>query len=158
MADERSGTSKSKPTWRGKAEPTTVARTKTSGYKWTERGSTPAAPARKRLGSRTYRVLGGLAAFAACLGMVIWLILMINPPEPAAVVLVGADYATNLAIPHNVMGWDGLKGIEQLSRTPRRWALFNPAELQLIRPRRTLERADQWAEVIADLKTGFRGK
>ena len=158
MQNERSGTSKSKPTWRGKPDPKPVARPKTSDYKWTERGSTPAAPARKRPGSRPYLVLGGLAAFAACLGMVIWLILMINPPEPAAVVLVGADYATNLAVPHNVMGREGLKGIEHLSRAPRRRVLFNPAELQLIRPRRTLERADQWDEVIADLKTGFREK
>src|SRR5205809_7832519 len=108
MADERTGTSR--PTWRGKGEPKPVARPTQSDYKWTERGAKPAA-ASKRPGSRPFRVLGGLAAFAACLGMVIWLILMINPPEPAAVVLVGADYATNLAIPHNVLGWEGLKGI-----------------------------------------------
>jgi hypothetical protein len=154
MADERSQSSR--PTWRGNAKPTPVARPKKTDYKWTDRGTKPdIAP--KRPGSRPFRVLGGLAAFAACLGMVIWLILMINPPEPAALVLVGADYATNLAVPHNALGWEGLKGIEQLSREPRRRVLFNPAELQLIKPRKILDRADQWDEVITDLKSkGFR--
>src|SRR5690242_16861934 len=80
MADERSGTSKSKPTWRGQAEPKLGARTtKKSDYQWTKRGTKPSAVAKRR-GSRPYRVLGGLAAFAACLGMVIWLILMIRRP------------------------------------------------------------------------------
>jgi hypothetical protein len=96
--------------------------------------------------------------FAACLMLVVWLIWMINPPEPAAVILVGADYATNLAVPHNVMGWEGLKEIERLSQTPQRWSLFNPASLQLIRKDRskTLDRAEQWDDLIADLKKGFR--
>src|SRR5262245_59864492 len=155
MANERSQTPRA--SWRGATDAKPSARAQKSEYKWTERGAKPAARPGKE-GSRAVRVAGGLFGFAACLTLVVWLIWMINPPKPAAVILVGADYATNLAVPHNVMGWQGLQGIEQLSKTPQPWSLFNPASLQLIRNERgkTLDRADQWDELIADLKRGFR--
>jgi hypothetical protein len=154
MAEDRSQASRG--TWRGKSEPKPAARAKKADHKWTKRGAKPEGTV-KGQGSRTFRVSVGLTAFGACLMLLLWLIWMINPPQPAAVILVGADYAANLAVPHNVMGWQGLMGIERLSRTPRRWSLFNPASLQLIRSDRgkTLDRADQWDELIADLKKGF---
>ena len=65
-------------------------------------------------------------------GDLVFLILKISRPEPAAVFLVGANYANNLAVPHNMQGWEGLVGIRQVSEKPPPWAFFYPASLQLI--------------------------
>ena len=146
MADDRSQAGRR--SWRGKPEPDRrerQAQTEKSSYKWATRGTRPAAAGRPP-GSRRAGCFAGLFSFAACLGIVVWLIWMINPPRPAGVVLLGADYATNLAVPHNALGYQGLTGIEQLSRTPKPWTLFNPARLQLFRNPRsqtTLETAER---------------
>jgi hypothetical protein len=95
--------------------------------------------------------------FLACLVAAVVLIILIQPPPPAAVVLVGADYAENLLVPHNIPGWQGILGLEKVSKTPPRWSIFTPASLQLIRPPQILDQADQWDRLIKDLrKTGFR--
>ena len=151
MADERFGTSR--PSWKRKARPS--PRPDGAAYKWPERQPTPPKPRR----SWNYKVVGAFVAFTAFLAFVVVLIVLIRPPQPAAVILVGANYATNLTVPHNVPGWEGLMGIEAVSKTPRPWALFNPASLQLIRGRRILDRADQWDDLIDDLrKKGFTEK
>ena len=145
--------------WRGKSEPERrepLARTEKSTHRWSDRSTRPGAD--QPSGSRPFGLIAGLVAFAACLGLVIWLIWMINPPRPAGVLLLGADYATNLAVPHNALGYRGLKGIERLSRAPRPWTLFNPARLELIHnpnDRDVLETADDWQAVITSLKKGF---
>ena len=110
-------------------------------------------------GSRSVRVLAVLGGFVACLVGVIVLIQMINPPRPAAVVLLGADYATNLAVPHNVPGYRGLKEIGDLSRAPQPYRVFNPAQLQLLSNpggRTVLETVDNWKATITALRKGFR--
>ncbi len=122
-------------------------------------GTTGLAAGRCRpaMGLASVRLFGGLVAFALCLGVVVWLIWMLSPPRPAGVVLVGADYAANLAVPHNVLGYQGLKGIEQLVKAPKPWSLFN-YHLQLIpnpRGQTILETADSWDELITSLKKGF---
>jgi hypothetical protein len=158
MADDRSHGAKR--SWRGKAEPDRPerpVRTEKSSYKWTDRGTKPGAGGRPT-GSHRVRLFAGLAAFTTCLGVVVWLIWMLNSTRPAGVVLLGADYAKNLAVPHNALGYRGLKGIEDLSRAPTRWTLFKPARLELIRDpggRNVLETADDWAGRIAALKKGF---
>ena len=66
---------------------------------------------------------------------------------------MGADYAGNLAVPHNVLGWKGLQGVEAVSRAPQPWAIFNPAPLQLILQRpRALDLSEQWDGLIEDVK------
>jgi hypothetical protein len=155
MADDRSRTSR--PSWRGEAETSPLRpKERERKYKWTERGAGPAVSPQGPK-SRSLRLLFGLVGFAGCLILTVWLIWLLNPPQPAAIVLVGANYATNLAVPHNALGWEGLLGIERLSKTPRPWAVFNPASLQLIRSRRSkvLDRADQWGDLVADLQRGF---
>src|SRR3954469_6549340 len=147
MADDRSQGSRG--SWRVKTEPVRQGRPapeEKSTYRWNARGMRPAVAGRPP-GSRSIRLFAGVVSFVVCLGAVVWLIWMINPPKPAAGVLIGADYANNLAIPHNALGDKGLKGIERIARAPRRWTLFNPAELQLIRNPRVrpvLETADEW--------------
>ena len=98
---------------------------------------------------------GGLAAFLGCLAMLVFLILKLRPPEPAAVFLVGANYATNLAVPHNVFGWEGLAGIRQVSEKRSSLPFFRPAALQLIGEREEalnqLDHKGQWNDLIANL-------
>jgi len=100
-------------------------------------------------------VAGGIAAFLGCLATVVFLIWMLIPPKPVAVFLVGADYATNLAVPHNVPGWKGLEGIKMVSEAERSWAFFNPAKLELIGEREKalnpLDYKGDWDALITNL-------
>ncbi len=120
MPDDRSEAGR--PSWRGKPEPDLENgrhRSREVVLHMEPPGAFSSVPAVVAGVVRRARLFAGLVAFAACLGVVVWLIWMINPPRPAGVVLLGADYATNLAVPHNALGYQGLKGIEKLSRTPR---------------------------------------
>src|SRR5262249_3616119 len=104
-------------------------------------------------------VASTVVGFVTCVVALVVLIILIQPPPPAALVLVGADYADNLMVPHNILGWKGIEGIQKVSEAHRPWALFNPAALQLIKEPQVLEQADQWDRLIEDLrKTGFRQK
>jgi hypothetical protein len=99
----------------------------------------------------------GIAGFLGCLAALVILILMIWKPQPAAVFLIGANYATNLAVPHNVPGWEGLDGIRQVSQKPPRWSLFYPPALQLVLGDRdnalnALSHKGEWDVLIANLK------
>src|SRR5439155_17583 len=96
----------------------------------------PAAPSGKRRGSEPrWRRLTGPAAGAArprwsraaqigvtalallvFVGLLAGLGLMIYLPQTVCVVLLGADYAENLAVPHNVYGWHSLLGLADLAR------------------------------------------
>ena len=58
---------------------------------------------------------GKLAIATFCLagligGAILWY-LLIRPLKPADLVLVGASYDTNLAVPHNAYGWQALKDL-----------------------------------------------
>ena len=144
MADERSRPLKR--SWRGK-----VRQPDQSAHEWNRRRLRP-VPETKSAGSRTIKIATVLTALAACVGLMIFLIFLWQRPKPAAVVLVGADYATNLMVPHNVLGWRGLKGIEAVSKAPRRWTIFNPASLQLMQGGPlTLNSPEQWTQLIAEL-------
>ena len=95
-------------------------------------GSSDRSARRETPRSRSFKIAGALLGFLGLRGPLVFLIILFQPPKPAAVVLVGADYATNLTVPHNLLGWKGLEAIEAVSRTPRPWTIFNPACLQLI--------------------------
>lgn len=159
MADDRS--EGSRPSWRGKGSPDPKSqptpKRKASSHLWAARGIHPDAGGRRWVVRRA-RFFAGLAAFAACLGVVVWLIWMISPPPSAGIVLLGADYATNFAVPNNALGRQGLATIERLSQAPRPWTLFNPGVLQLVRGPKgqtVLETSRDWDELIASLKKGF---
>jgi hypothetical protein len=44
-------------------------------------------------------------------GVFVWVVFWFWPPPPARIVLVGAGYETNLAVPHNVYGREGLRSL-----------------------------------------------
>jgi hypothetical protein len=91
--------------------------------------------------------------FLACLVAVVVLIILIWPPDPVGILLVGADYADNLAVPHNVLGWKGIEGIAALAKVPRRRAVFSPASLRLVwnRPPEVIDHRERWDAVIDEL-------
>ena len=147
MADE--GSRSAKRSWKGLPKETRSSRKPT--HEWNRQRATPAREASTK-SSRTFRIVGVLTALAACVAFLIFLILIWQPPKPAAVVLVGADYATNLTVPHNVLGWRGLRGIEAVSKVPPGFALFNPASLQLIQGGPiVLNDSRKWTELIKEL-------
>src|SRR3954451_14797542 len=83
MKDE--GTEPPRPSWRRKVSPST--RPEPSRYEWTKRRPKPAEEG-KLPRSGGFRVAGAVVGFLACLVAVVVLIIMIQPPQPAAVVLV----------------------------------------------------------------------
>src|SRR2546430_14438220 len=100
MASDRPRTSSG--SWSRAADPSARRR----------RGPAPGwrAESRARGRPRVVRlVLTAGAYFAAC-GLFLWVALWLWPPRPACLVLVGAGYGTNLAIPHNVYGRNGPRG------------------------------------------------
>ncbi|QEH33047.1 hypothetical protein OJF2_15430 [Aquisphaera giovannonii] len=153
MADERARPSR--PSWkRAGGDPRAV---EPSSHAWSRRSvSSVARPDAPR--TKTWKVAGVVAALAACIALILFLILVFRPPRPAAVVLVGADYAGNLAVPHNLLGWKGLQGLEAVSRTPPRFSLFPPPMLQLVRGGGTpLNLAEDWKALVDDLKVSAKG-
>jgi len=103
------------------------------------------------------KVVAALLGFLACLAAVVVLIILIWPPSSVAVVLAGADYADNLLIPHNILGWKGLEAIDALAKTPPRRALFKPAKFELIGSLHKLDQPDDWDKLVKDLvKSRFK--
>src|SRR6476660_5531116 len=70
---------------------------------WQKAPEAPTGP--KRPLSRRAKL--GLATFAvsAVVGLMIVVVLLLRPLKPACLVLLGAGFEENLAVPHNVYGW-----------------------------------------------------
>jgi hypothetical protein len=83
---------------------------------------------------------------------VVILIILLWPPSSVALVLAGADYADNLLVPQNVLGWKGLEAIDALARARPPLALFPPARLEPILPLRKLSQPGDWEKLIKDVK------
>ena len=152
MHDEH--TEPSRASWRRNVAPS-PRREPEKKPEWSKRRLKPVGEARgPRFGG--FKIVGAVLGFLACLVAVVVLIILIWPPAPVGILLVGADYADNLAVPHNILGWKGLEGIAAVARTPRRWADFSPGSLQLIRTPQVIEQPERWDRVIDELATkGF---
>ena len=148
MQEER--TEPSRPSWRRKAAAAPRPQPKGREWKWTERRARPAGEV-KLPRSGSFKVAGALLGFLACLAALVVLIILIWPPSSVALVLVGADYADNLMIPHNILGWKGIEAIDALARTPPPWALFKPARFKPIGMIHKIDQPDDWDKLIKDL-------
>src|SRR5262249_12618275 len=142
----------SRPTWRRNETPPPRREREPSGYQWPGGAPRPVGGA-KASQSGSYRIAVAVLGFLACLVGVVILIILIWPPDPVAILLVGADYADNLAVPHNVLGWKGLEGLAALANAPRRRAVFSPASLRLVwdRPPEVIDHRERWEAVIEEL-------
>jgi len=72
-----------------------------------------AHPVRPR---RPVKLLWAALALLVCCGSIIGLIILLSPPKPARLVLVGASYADNLSVPHNAYGLRSFNDFIELSR------------------------------------------
>jgi hypothetical protein len=146
----------SKPSW--KSDGGSSSRPGRSNREWT-RGPKPEAE-RKLPRSRTLRIATAAVLFAASVALIIMLILWIRPVQPGCVVLIGADYATNLTTPPNVFGFEGLLGIHKLKERSRRYSVFGPRPLRLLQPEHplVLDKSDDWDKLIETLTTDLAKK
>jgi hypothetical protein len=81
-------------------------------------------PTKERGGrlSRRAKLIIAITAILASMAGIVILIALLLWPTPSFVVLIGADYADNLAVPHNAYGLRGMKRIES-------WAKAGPVDL-----------------------------
>src|SRR6266849_3133903 len=119
-----------KPSWRDPVKPNDrkpqaqrdwrkePATTKPTGKRWT----------RKR------RFALAFIAFLLCGIGLIAVIAMWHQPKGAALVLLGAGYENNLAIPHNAYGMNGLNDLAAIAKKgppPSRWSWSDTGDLRL---------------------------
>src|SRR5258708_2130061 len=101
-----------RPSWRDKVESTPAAMPK-GGRAW--QTQKPKAAAAKTGWSRRRRLLMAPTVFVALTGAIIWVAPHPRPPRPACLVLLGASYDDNLAVPHNLQGWQSLEDLAQVA-------------------------------------------
>ena len=148
MADDRN--EPIKPSWRRAAKP--KARLEKSSHEWSKTRLRPVGR-EKRSRAWAFKAAAAAGLFVGMIGLVVWLIVMLSPPASVAIVLVGADYAANLAVPHNAAGMKGLDGLDKLLRTPRRMSWFRGAALKAVGSpsTRRIEIKADWDDLIKEL-------
>lgn len=82
---------------------------RTAGPKW-RRQAAARSPRRVRR-TRALKVAGATLALGILGGLLIWVSTWLWPPKPAALILIGAGYEQNLAIPHNAYGRRSLQAL-----------------------------------------------
>src|SRR4029077_9418970 len=68
---------------------------------------TTIAPPRSKGG----KIAIALALMGLIIGGAVYVAMLLWPHKPVALVLLGSSYDVNLAVPHNVYGWNGLKDL-----------------------------------------------
>ncbi len=101
-----------RPAWRGD-EPTKARREPQRPWR---KEVEPSGKKPRRLSKRA-KIIIAATSFAAVVGAFIAILYLISPPKPTCLVLYGAPNETNLAVPHNVHGWQGLQVLAQLGET-----------------------------------------
>lgn len=105
-----------RPSWKQASKPS-ASRRKASGPKWKKDAEAASGGTGRR--SRALRLVGAIVASLVCCGLLIWIALWLRPLRPSGLVLLGAGYETDLAVPPNVVGWNGLKALTELARPSR---------------------------------------
>ncbi len=82
-----------------------------------QKQSTPSAGPRKPW-SRGSKLFLGLGLLSLFFGGVYVVILLLRPIGPACLVLMGASYDENLAVPHNAYSWKNLEDLGKLKDVP----------------------------------------
>jgi hypothetical protein len=99
------------PPRRGWRPGTSKDRSNEAQHKWRQRAAQPVKE--KRPWSKRSKFLFRAGLLGAVIGLIVVVILWLWPPKRIALVLVGAGYEENLALPHNVYGMNGLEGIQK---------------------------------------------
>ncbi len=122
----------------GRAEADELNRTAGPVARWRrERASS------SRAGSRRLTILTACAYFALT-GVLVWVALWLWPPRASCVILVGAGYETNLAVPHNAEGRRSLAGLAAIARRAPTAMLWRSRGLRLARDPIPLTTRSTW--------------
>lgn len=103
-----SGTPPPNPSWRDPQS--------SSGDRgWQNPAGGPGSPTSRRMSRLTKLVLAIGAAVAICVTVVV-VVLLFLPPRLPSYFLVGASYDENLALPHNLPGWQAMQELETVAK------------------------------------------
>jgi hypothetical protein len=133
-----------RPSWRDQAK---AGDRKVEAQKaWRKEPAVPAGTPKRPI-ARKAKLAGVFLAMAAVVGGIIAVILWLWPAKPIYVVLIGAGYEQNLAIPHNVYGMEGLNGIEELFKDKEKLARLD-----------RFQQPTSWQRAIQEFKSGGKEK
>lgn len=127
------------PAWRRDAS----AQPRDSRRGWRKRP----APARGDR-ARQSKIVVGVAALLLGNVLLLATIYRLWPPKPACLVLIGGGYENNLAVPHNVYGWNGLTALADFTQSRSFAPKWSSAPLRLKDAPLRLERDTDWKRLI----------
>lgn len=97
---------------------------------------------------RFAKVAATLVTFGIFCALLIWVSSWLRLPRPVALVLIGAGYETNLAVPANVYGWKGLGDFSALAGERNPLHFWRHGLIRLAVGPRQLQRAGDWSKGI----------
>ena len=98
--------------WR--PEEAASARKRPIGPRWRTETASAVPPVRRRYRWGRILLVSGFFLGMACL--FVWVSLWLRPPQDTSLLLAGASYQDNLAVPANLYGWKGLKDLADLAQ------------------------------------------
>lgn len=99
------------PAWRKNVKPAAKKEAAQPLWKRQQEKSLP----EQRSWTRRNKLGVGVTLLFALTGLLVWAILLLQRHRPGVLVLMGAGYETNLAVPHNVYGWRSLVELRRQS-------------------------------------------
>lgn len=109
----------------GGGEAEAARRLRLTGYLWRRE---PRPPSRRR---RAAALLAAAVGYLVFSGLLVAVALLLWPPRPACLILAGAGYESNLAVPPNVFGKATLGALARLTRRPAAGYLWRSRRLRV---------------------------
>jgi hypothetical protein len=100
--------------WRKDSTPT--GRSGDAAKPWREDKAIASGKSTSRKLSKKTKFFLALPLFLAMVALLLWVATLLNPPSQAYLILVGADGAENLGVPHNLYGWKGLQDLHAFAQ------------------------------------------
>lgn len=139
-----------KPSWRTEV-PSSSEKKREAVPNWKKDTATTEKSGGGKHLTRKTKLGAGVLAFLLFNGLLVWVIYWLWPPKPACLVLIGAGYENNLAVPHNVYGWNSLDGLAELSKGGASGFMsWGSAILQLRYDPKELTTDIEWDKGLAD--------
>jgi hypothetical protein len=112
-----------------------------------EKPTLPGKPTSRKV-SKTTKFAIAVVFFAMLVALFVWIAIP-TPPRTAYVVLIGAKYAEDLDVPHNLYGWNSLQDLHKFALEKWRFLwwdknLFQGGDLQAL----TVKSKPHWADEL----------